>query len=61
MQGKAIFGNDRKNDRVDARSLAQFARVDRKLLFPECTAVTMRKRLRQYSALEMRPFVRGHD
>jgi transposase len=29
-----IFGNDRKNDRVDARSLAQLARVDRKLLFP---------------------------
>lgn len=31
---KLIFGNDKKNDRVDARSLAQLARVDRKLLFP---------------------------
>lgn len=31
---KLIFGGDRKNDRVDARSLAQLARVDRKLLFP---------------------------
>jgi transposase len=31
---KLIFGNDRKNDRVDARSLAQLAKVDRKLLYP---------------------------
>ena len=31
---KLIFGSDNKNDRVDARSLAQLARVDRKLLFP---------------------------
>jgi transposase len=31
---KLIFGSDRKNDRVDARSLAQLARVDRKLLYP---------------------------
>lgn len=31
---KFIFSNDGKNDRVDARSLARLARVDRKLLFP---------------------------
>lgn len=31
---KLIYGSDNKNDRVDARSLAQLARVDRKLLFP---------------------------
>jgi transposase len=31
---KLIFGSDRKNDRVDAKSLAQLARVDRKLLYP---------------------------
>jgi transposase len=31
---KLIFGSDNKNDRVDARSLARLARVDRKLLFP---------------------------
>jgi hypothetical protein len=31
---KLIFGSDKKNDRVDARSLAQLTRVDRKLLFP---------------------------
>jgi transposase len=31
---KLIFGSDKKNDRIDARSLAQLARVDRKLLFP---------------------------
>jgi transposase len=30
---KLIFGSDKKNDRIDARSLAQLARVDRKLLF----------------------------
>jgi transposase len=31
---KFIFANDGKNDRVDARSLARLARVDRRLLFP---------------------------
>ena len=31
---KLISSNDRKNDRVDARSLARLARVDRRLLFP---------------------------
>ena len=31
---KLIFANNRKNDRVDARRLAQLARVDRHLLFP---------------------------
>lgn len=31
---KFIFSNDGKNDRVDARSLARLARVDRRLLFP---------------------------
>jgi len=31
---KFIFSNDGKNDRVDARSLARLARVDRQLLFP---------------------------
>jgi transposase len=31
---KFIFSNDGKNDRVDARSLARLARVDRELLFP---------------------------
>jgi len=31
---KLIFANDGKNDRVDSRSLARLARVDRCLLFP---------------------------
>lgn len=31
---KFIFANNGKNDRVDARSLARLARVDRHLLFP---------------------------
>ena len=31
---KFIFANNGKNDRVDARSLARLARVDRQLLFP---------------------------
>ena len=31
---KLIFSNDQKNDRVDARSLARLARVDRRLLCP---------------------------
>jgi transposase len=31
---KFIFANDGKNDRVDARSLARLARLDRHLLFP---------------------------
>jgi transposase len=31
---KLIFSNDQKNDRVDSRSLARLARVDRRLLCP---------------------------
>jgi transposase len=34
LKVKFIFANNGKNDRVDARSLARLARVDRHLLFP---------------------------
>ena len=37
-----IFANNGKNDRVDARSLARLARVDRHLLFPIPTAAITR-------------------
>jgi hypothetical protein len=36
---KLIFSNDQKTDRVDARSLARLARVDRRLLCPDSTQI----------------------